>query len=297
MKNNATDSEAPDVPEPEDTARIDQVVPDIVPAMDEPTYRIILPEIWMEISKHVRPEDVASFAGICKTTYNITRRASFWFHMYKKHGPKVQRFGKITVDVPMRLRPESMVRRGGLRACVIRTLFYTYPPFVRRLEINDRNLELTSFTRRFKVLQMWHVQMKPRLFAYFFRLEAPIPSTVIDGAFVQCRDPLRNVLDNPEEGRLILYVESKKYVPLPVQTFEQTQKKYLKAVTYRMSQGLRSYKVNMEFVLYNDAPYANLEIDPACLIKVWPWWHPSYHEIKNAGKYYIPPEDDFFFNL
>lgn len=289
-----------DVMEPEDTAVPEKdeeetsttTIP--VPPYEPPTYRIILPEIWMLISKQIRPEDVATFAAICRTTYDITRRAPFWFDLYRRFGPREQRFNQVPVEIPMRLRPESMVRLGGLRSCVIRTLFYTYRPFVQRLKNADRNLDLTSFTRRLKILQMWHVQLKPKVFAYFFRLQAPVAEFVEEN---RCRDPLRNVLENAEEGRRILYVETTKYVPLP-QTFDQAQQRYLKAVTYNMSHGLRSYKVNLEMVLYNGSPFAKLVLDPASNIKVWDWWHPEYHQFKNAGSYVIvDPAEDFYFNM
>lgn len=283
--------------EPEDTAYPEMEPASTVPHDPPITYEfLVIPtEIWMLISKQIRPEDVATFAAICRTTYDITRRAPFWFGMYRKYGPKKQLFGRITLELPMRLRPESMVRLGGLRACVIRTLFYTYRPFVKRLEINDRNLDLTSFTRRLKILQMWHIQLKPRQFAYFFRLQGSCPSGAVGPANTE--DPLRNVLENSEAGCRILYIETTKFVPLP-QTFDQPQIKYLKAVTYNMSQGLRSYKVNLEIVLYNDAPFTRLVLDPALNIKVWDWWHPEYHQLKKAGKYYIyDPEDDFYFNM
>lgn len=282
--------------EPEDTAystaKNDTPAADDLPICEPPTtYRMILPEIWMLISKQIRPEDVATFAGICQTTYDITLRAPFWFQLYRSFGPSKQLFGRITIELPMRLRPESMVRLGGLRACVIRALFYTYRPFVRRLEQNDRNLDLTSFTRRLKILQMWQVQMKPKLFAYFFRLQAPTPEVS-----TYHKDTLRNVLENPDDGCRILYVETSKFIPLPP-TYDQPQIKYLKSVTYNMSQGLRSYKINLEIVLYNGSPFAKLVLDPASNIKIWDWWHPEYHQLKKAGLYIHEPEEDYYFNF
>lgn len=268
---------------------------EVVPALpDVPAYRHILPEIWIMISREIRPEDVATFAAICRTTYDITRRAHFWFHLYKKFGPKLQQFGGITSNLPMRLRPESMVRLGGLRACVIRTLFYTYRPFVARFESLNRNLDLTSFTnRRLKVRQFWSVQLKEKLWCYFFKFQTP-------GIDFQTRnstnsDRLRNVLENPDEGCRILQIETPKFIPLP-QTFDQPQQIYLKTVTYNMSQGLRSYKVTLELITYNGAAFAKLVLDPATNIKVWEWWHPAYHLAKDSVQDYVPVQEDIYFN-
>lgn len=282
-----------DVGEPEDTGipATDEPAPQTPQKDPEPTYRFILPEIWILISKQIRPEDVSTFAAICRTTYDITRRAQFWFQLYRRYGPHKDRYGGISNDLPMRLRPESMVRLGGLRGCVIRTLYYTYRPFVLRLESLNRNLDLTSFTHRLKILQMWSVQVKAKLWSYHFRLQAPITKYEITG------DPLRNIHDNPDEGCRILTIETPKYMPLP-QNFDQPQQTYLKSVTYNMSHGLRSYKVNLELVTYNGAPFAKIVLDPAQNIKVWDWWHPAYHLAKNCAQVYVPEEDeDSYFNL
>lgn len=289
-----------DLMEPEDTGmpveEALKITPTAIPC--DParhTFRFILPEIWILISKQIRPEDVATFAAICRTTYDITRRAQFWFHLYRRYGPQRVRYGvmRTNVDLPMRLLPESMVRLGGLRGCVIRTLFYTYRPFVLRLESLNRNLDLTSFTRRLKILQMWSVQVKAKLWSYHFRLQAPLPNTESTVSV----DPLRNVHENPDEGCRILSIESPKFVPLP-QSYDQPQQTYLKSVTYNMSHGLRSYKVNLELVTYNGAPCAKLVLDPAQNIKVWDWWHPAYHLAKNCPHDYVAEEEeDSYFDL
>lgn len=266
--------------------------PITAPDPEQPTYRVIFPEIWILIAQQIRPEDVATFAAICRTTYDITRRAHFWFHIYRKYGPRVLRHGAIDRELPMRLLPESMVRLGGLRACVIRTLFYTYKPFVARIDSLNRNLDLTSFTQRLKLRQMWCVQVKEKLWCYYFRLQAPVPPRSNNS---KSSKQFKDVLENCDEGCRILSIESPKSVPLP-QTFDQPQQIYLKAVTYNMSHGLRSYKVNLELVTYN-AAFAKVVLDPALNIKVWDWWHPAYHKVKDSGQDYVSVAEDFYYDL
>lgn len=287
------DSPDEDIAEPEDTGEPKIIVNDSANE-EKVIFRIILPEIWLLISHHIRPEDVGTFAAVCRTTYDITRRAQFWRKLYKRYGPIEQPFGGLTggISLPMRLQPESMVRLGGLRACVIRTLFYTHRPFVRRLENLNRNLDLTSFKCSLRILQMWSVQLKEKLWAYSFRLQAPVANNLLVPNV--CDDPHRNVLDNPDNCCRILHVESPKFVPLP-QTFDQ--KIYLKTVTYNMSQGLRSYKINMDLVLYNGSQFARIVLDPATNIKVWDWWQPEYHLLANTVGYVPEDEEDSFFNL
>lgn len=90
-------------------------------------YAVYPIDIWILISKHIQPEDVCRFALICRQTAAICASASFWSHLYNSNY-------RLVDNLPVRLQPECMVRFGGLRACVIRSLHYTYRPFVDKLK-------------------------------------------------------------------------------------------------------------------------------------------------------------------
>jgi hypothetical protein len=63
---------------------------------------------------------------------------------------------KAVPNLPERLQPECMVRLYGLRACVIRALHYTYPPFVNKLKaVTTFEGDPHNLTKRQCVL-MWH---------------------------------------------------------------------------------------------------------------------------------------------
>lgn len=284
--------------EPEDTANpvraILKPVPAPVAPSEPPTsYRQIPPEIWILISSKIRPEDVSTFAAICRATHDVTRRAYFWTQLYRRFGPQRLQYGGLSQDIPMRLRPESMVRLGGLRSCVVRTLFYTYPPFCARMDRLNRNLDLTSFKGRLKLRQMWSVQLKEKLWCYFFRLQAPQAGDASPRRSSGSAK-FKDVLENPDEGCRLLAIESSKIVPLP-QVFNEPQQIYLQSVTYNMSHGLRNYKANLELATYNEAAFAKLVIDPALSIKVWDWWCPAYHEVR--AQEFVPEQEDSYFDL
>ena len=53
--------------------------------------------------------------------------------MSKHYSLPCRRHFKPTPGLPERLQPDSIVRRRGLRANVIRALYHTYDPFVERI--------------------------------------------------------------------------------------------------------------------------------------------------------------------
>lgn len=113
-------------------------------------------DIWYIISEHIKPEDVGRFALICRKTADICNTAKFWFHLYHKYYKKLD-------NLPIRLQPDCMVRHGGLRACVIRSLFYTYDPFILRItptpkeKYNEIQTETQCLIKK-TCIAVWYLQ-------------------------------------------------------------------------------------------------------------------------------------------
>jgi hypothetical protein len=42
-------------------------------------------DIWFLISEHIHPEDVSTFARICKGALHVVTTAKFWFHLYRRY--------------------------------------------------------------------------------------------------------------------------------------------------------------------------------------------------------------------
>jgi hypothetical protein len=42
-------------------------------------------DIWFLISEHIRPEDVSTFACICKSALLVVSTAKFWFYLYRRY--------------------------------------------------------------------------------------------------------------------------------------------------------------------------------------------------------------------
>lgn len=173
---------------------------------DSHVYNEFPNDIWFLISEHVRPEDVIRFALICKQTYAITTTMKFWRNLYR-------RYHSAAIELPVRLQLDCMARPGGIRACAIRSLFFTYPLFVDRLQ-SQSHQDFHILIKR-HLVQVWYQQINAGKFYYFFKLKRKlIPGTrTFESEQLQRIDnknaikALRDVYSNTEEGCCLLVVK------------------------------------------------------------------------------------------
>lgn len=174
----------------------------VKPKVDNPTDQLFANypvDIWFLIAQHVHPEDVGLFSSICRTTASICATPGFWFSLYKRF----YRNGNEST-VPVRLQPDCMVRLHSLRACVIRSLFFTYKPFVERLPA----LAKQDFhnLKSFWVVSSWVATDKNDwTFCYKLRSDPPklADRTEHSGGSV---NNFRDIFFNPENGCKVLVV-------------------------------------------------------------------------------------------
>jgi len=84
-------------------------------------------DFWYLISKYIKPEQVGTFASLCKETNLVVSRKGFWNRLYARYYDPIAHD-----DLPERLLPECMLRPKGLRANVIKMLHMTYEPFLEK---------------------------------------------------------------------------------------------------------------------------------------------------------------------
>lgn len=175
---------------------------------DEHIYNTYPIDLWYQISSHIDPEDVTRFALICKQTYAITTTMKFWRTLYKCHYD-------YRIELPIRLQPDCMARPGGIRACSIRSLYFTYAPFVQRLlkqPKQDFHLLTKCYVERF-----WFSQITSTKWQYFYKLKRKLMqgSRVAESEALHRRNArslksLRDVYLNSEEGCALLIVSIKR---------------------------------------------------------------------------------------
>lgn len=248
-------------------------------------------DIWHLIGRFVRPEDVCRFALICRQTAYVASTSSFWLNLYKSNYRAAE-----VLDLPVRLQPDCMVRIGGLRACVIRSLFYIYRPFIERLPtLAGQDFHL--LTKR-ECITSWCKQIKDNwVFCYKLRQKFAI------GSRQEISERLRkskrfiefhnDPYQNSEEGckilvvcmrpffqkrkvllKLLFQIKTASFRPL-IQHFNQQL--YLGSINQSLSQGFIHHKLKMSFVNHCQEHIASVIYDPVLEIQTLDWWTPAYH--------------------
>lgn len=232
-------------------------------------------DIWFLVSEHLRPEDVGCFAKICKNTANVVSSAKFWTHLYKK-------YFKFVETIPERLQPDSMVRVGGLRASVIRSLYYTYDPFVERLKTNAKQ-NYQCLLRKVCVTSWCRPANKANYsFCFKFKQKMMEGSRCADSELKikkkRVFDYYSDVFMNTEEGCQLLVVTTSSFRPLP-NFFGHIP--YLSSIVQNLSQGFTQNKLKLEFADNFRNNLGTVVYDPVLNIKVLDWWNPEYYEYQD----------------
>lgn len=174
---------------------------------DGQTYNEFPNDIWFLIAAFVAPEDIPRFALICKQTYAITTTLKFWKNVYRRHFT-------TGVELPVRLQLDCMTRPRGIRACAIRSLFFTYPLFVNRTLVQPQQ-DFHSLVKR-RVVQFWFQQVSSSKFLYFYKLKRKLqPGTrTYESEQLQRRNgnsmkALRDAYHNSEEGCNLLMASTR----------------------------------------------------------------------------------------
>ncbi|XP_015118281.1 transmembrane protein 183 isoform X2 [Diachasma alloeum] len=230
-------------------------------------------DLWFLISEYIAPEAVGKFARICKGSNHVVKTAKFWFHLYK-------RFYKNTGNLPERLTPACMVRPYGLRACVIRTLHFTYFSSADRIGQNPYSgqEEPHSLIKR-RCCLMWHKKGETRWY-FYFKLKEMNTSRAVkkritwdDDQRSDLTEMLEDVSINSEEGCRILRVACLKYsmVPLVIGLILQT-------VKLDLSPGFDHHRLQLSFgtSFIPKTPTQVVVLSGVVDCKVLDWWHPCY---------------------
>ncbi|KRX91250.1 Transmembrane -like protein, partial [Trichinella pseudospiralis] len=116
---------------------------------DNHVYNTYPVHLWTIIASYIYPEDICRFALICPDAASAIRSAHFWKMLYKRN----------VYSLPEEYKPISMQRLYGLRAAVIRSLFFAYEPFVLRMQtmkgfsLSDKDIRLLT---RSICISAWH---------------------------------------------------------------------------------------------------------------------------------------------
>ncbi|XP_073471749.1 transmembrane protein 183A isoform X2 [Aquarana catesbeiana] len=172
-------------------------------------------DIWLVLSNYIRPEDVLTFALICKKAWTVTCTAVFWMRLYKRHY-------RTSTYLPIRLLPECMYRLRSLRACVIRSFYHMYEPFSSRVAKNPTLPESTPSTLlNSKCLLFWCRKVtgnKPEsLWDFYFKFKKPpLKQKNHCVNYLQPPTEYKEVHYNPDQDCLLLQITTLNFIFIPV---------------------------------------------------------------------------------
>ncbi|CDW52556.1 transmembrane protein 183 [Trichuris trichiura] len=188
------------------------------------SHRSYPPDLWHLVAQFIRPEDVCTFALLCRDTAAVVRSAHFWKGIYN-------RYCAGSSALPDRYLPQAMQRLFGLRTAVIRSLFFAYEPFVNRMQQRSSlflSSEVITKLKRSVCISAWQnrsVEVSPRQvqWTYYFRLLMNGRGKE-NGRFANRKQTkstfnrlkfLDDVNANADEGQLILKIVSSSYAFIP----------------------------------------------------------------------------------
>ncbi|KAI8037633.1 transmembrane protein 183 [Drosophila gunungcola] len=245
-------------------------------------------DIWFHISMHIDPEDVQTFALICKQTAGLVASRAFWRNLYRRYCSGAT--SGWNLDLPARLQPEQ-IRNCDTRAhrsLVIEALFRCHRPLKVRLEL-AYNLDwlvqrtfVSCWQKQYQCLWIMCYKFWNRLPHVQSESEMDTSEVANDWEslaedFVEQLPP---TLGNPNEGVVLLIVLCRHFVPTPNQlSYSHQQARYrLRATRELLCTDMRAKNLELDFAedgcqnVSVTVKYSRIE-----KYKVLPWWHPDFH--------------------
>ncbi|BES93601.1 Hypothetical protein NTJ_06410 [Nesidiocoris tenuis] len=242
------------------------------PAND--TGLILSDEIWMLLADYMRPQDVLKFCLICKSSYRIVNCPLFWIRLYK-------RYYNTKEYVPAFLKKHCLERVEGLKAKVVRSLYYTYPQYRASLARRTKCPLSSLLGQRCDLMWVQRARDKdinagnvsqPILERWVYSFKLSRPSDENRASQTKKKSTLELLNYNPDLTCRLLEVISKEYVnPICV-----INMKLRKAV-------LDDRCVHLKF---SSAPLSRFGTDFGAVDiylrateppAVYDWWHPHFY--------------------
>jgi len=244
-------------------------------------------DIWFHISMHIDPEDVQTFALICKQTARLVASRAFWRNLYRRHCTGAT--SGWNLDLPAQLQLEQIRNCDirALRALVIEALFHCHRPLKVRLE---QGYNLDWLVQRIFV-SCWQTQYQCLwIMCYKFwnrqpqvQRESEMDSSEVVNDWESLAEDdegqLEPTLGNPNEGVVLLIVLCRHFVPTPNQlSYSHQEARFrLRATRELLCTDMRAKNLELDFSedgcqnVSVTVKYARIE-----KYKVLPWWHPDF---------------------
>ncbi|KAL5278996.1 TMEM183A family protein [Megaselia abdita] len=230
--------------------------------------------VWFLVGDYIRPEDVKSFALICKNTENVVSHASFWKSLYRRYLNKDSSSEKL--------------RLSCFRSNVIKSLYKTYPPFVERLKRPTTTMSLEALKSLLFVNCYYKEESKVWIYCYKFwnRIKARKPRILRreevseeDYELENMIAKFNNIFENPHEGFTLLLVFTNRFIPMPVECTSAVGQEFkVFGIRQILSTDMRSNHLEIELSRARENSRAVTIKYPSIIkFKLINWWNPDYN--------------------
>lgn len=237
-------------------------------------------DLWFQLSRFIFPENVGTFALLCKGTNTVVHSVHFWKNLYLRHYIE-------DGNIPDDLRLNSLDCIHGLRARTIKMLNFVYPFLVKRNETSVPFENEPHCLVGQRCLLTWHKKVKNVWKFYFKFRKGEVDLSSNERQSLKSRHFEKwhqDLFYNPDDNSSILEVTCPGYVSLPVvmglilngvvlnvsvASMRYHRLKLLMDTSYRMTNAK------------NQMSMFEVNIDPVLEVRVFPWWHPSFTETQS----------------
>lgn len=247
-------------------------------------------DIWFHIAMHIDPEDVQTFALICKETAQLVASRAFWRNLYRRHCTGATSGWNLDLPAQLQLEQIRNCDTRALRSLVIEALFHCHRPLKVRLELGyhlDWLLQRTfvsCWQKQYQCLwimcyKFWnrqpHMQLREESEEEALEVVNDWEALAEEDAVGQ----LAPAQGNTNEGVVLLIVLCRQFVPTPAQlSYGQQGARYrLRATRELLCTDMRAKNLELDFAedgsrsVAVTVKYARIE-----KYKVLPWWHPDF---------------------
>uniref|UniRef100_A0A1B6KPU7 F-box domain-containing protein n=1 Tax=Graphocephala atropunctata TaxID=36148 RepID=A0A1B6KPU7_9HEMI len=232
-------------------------------------------DIWHLLAKYIRPEDIATFSLICRNSHSVVNSPTFWLSLYK-------RYYKNVPNLPSRLQPECMVRHHGLKACVIRSLFYMYPPLVAR--VDRASMSAPYHLKSRQCISMWQERHSYKWKLSFKLRRKDYQLDRNSGEKPNLMEILGDIFANADDGCTILQFVSSERMMLPV-----VMGLTVHSINMSLDMNMAHMAVQLVFGSgricngkLDNTGTVSVSLKSVLQVSVLEWWHPRYPHSSNT---------------
>lgn len=234
-------------------------------------------DVWYLLSLYIFPEDVCRFASICRYANIAINTLTFWRHLYHRYYHEL-------AQLPVGLMPSHLERVHGLRARVIRSLHYMYPPLSSKPNKNIME-EIPKKLIGQRCILQWHKVMSDKnSWSFCFKFNSESSSFSVNKiCYSKKNSDLLNgyndLFHNPENGCSVFEIFCQNFTSVPV-----VMGQILTQMGVKVSQTMRHHRIKMVFnnrltgkVTPSGCAEENIIIlDPVINWRTMAWWHAPY---------------------